>query len=164
MRGNHILQLNSSHLITVSAARSKTNCMLISWVYLQQLHVMCNWEAASSRIRGDMTTKMGEHRTCQDISEICFQHGLEICRNTQSLEVWPKVQNKSNYWSDYCWGTSSWVRSGYIRGDAFPLSLLCNYIMTSLYWVGAAFTGCLTVLTHRGQKTWHKSTKYNKVS
>lgn len=125
----------------------------MSWVYMQQLIVRCSWVPATSRINSCyISTKMEEHSTCQNLLEICSQHGLKRYIYIQSLEVWPKVQKKSNYWCDYCRGTSSWVRSVYIRGGCISsLSLLCNYIMTFLYWVGAGFTGYLTVLTHRGQ-------------
>lgn len=126
----------------------------MSWVYLLQLNVRCNWVAATPRINSCyITTKMGEHSTCQNLLEICSRHRLQRRIYIPSLEVWPKVQKKSNYWCDYCWGTSSWVRSVYISGGCISsLCLLCNYITTFPYWVGAAFTGCLTLLTQGGQK------------
>ena len=139
----------------------------MSWVYLLLLNMRCNWVAATPRINSCITTKTGAQSSCQNLPEICSRHGLQRRIYTQSLEVWPKVQKKSNYWCDYCWGTSSWVRSVYIRGRCISsLSLLCNYIMTFLYWVGAAFTGCLTMLTHRGQKPdkKHESTKCSSVT
>lgn len=99
----------------------------MSWVCLLQLNVRCNWVAATLRVEQLLhnSRRWENNSTCQNLLETRSRQAAQWHIDIQSLEVWPKVQEKSNHWCDYCWGTSSWVRSVYIRGGCISsLSLL----------------------------------------
>lgn len=127
----------------------------MSRVYLPQLNVRRKWAAATPRINSYYTkTKMGEHGTYQKPPGDLFpartgetylyseSGGLAEGAKEIKLLMWLLLGDK--FMSQICLHQE--------RMHFLSLCLLCNYIRTFLYRVGADFTGCTSLLTHRGPK------------
>lgn len=127
---NHILEWNSSHLVSRSATCSTANEVLMSWVYLLQVNVSCNWGAEKQQSHNN------ERREdpVQNLLEFGSRHGPKRRVYIRDLEVWLKMPNESDYWCDY-WQIheSDLFTSG---KDSIPLfCLLFNHIMTFSFFI-----------------------------
>lgn len=132
----------------------------MSWVYLLQVNVSCNWGAEKQQSHNN------ERREdpVQNLLEFGSRHGPQRRVYIRDLEVWLKMPNESDYWCDY-WQIheSDLFTSG---KDSIPLfCLLFNHIMTfSFFLYGSSLYWLPNLVNTQGSNTWHESIKHSTVT
>lgn len=105
---NHILEWNSLHLVSRSAACSTANEVLMSWVYLLQVNVSCNWKAEKQQSHNNR-----DERACTKPPGVQFPtRTKETCLYSGS----GGLAKDAKWIRLLMWLlANSWVRSVYIR-------------------------------------------------